>query len=138
MPNSFKALATLQAGGQTVSCYRVGVLREHGLDVAGLPFSLKVLLENLLRHEDGVTVTADNIKALANWNPRSEPDREIAFRPSRVLLQDFTGVPAIVDLAAMRDAMKRLGGDPRKINPLRPAHLVMHPTRPADQTQTPR
>ncbi len=76
-----------------------------GLDVAALPFSLKVLLENLLRHEDGSTVTADDIRGLAAWNPQAEPDREIAFRPSRVLLQDFTGVPAVVDLAAMRDAM---------------------------------
>src|SRR5258708_23974757 len=137
MPNSFKALATLQAGGQTVSCYRVGVLREHGLDVAGLPFSLKVLLENLLRHEDGVTVTAEDIKALANWNPRSEPDREIAFRPSRVLLQDFTGVPAIIDLAAMRDAIERLGGDPRKINPLQPVELVIDHSVQADEAGTP-
>jgi aconitate hydratase len=137
MPNSFKALATLQAGGQTVSYYRLGALREHGLDVSRLPFSLKVLLENLLRHEDGVTVTADDIKALANWNPRSEPDREIAFRPSRVLLQDFTGVPAIVDLAAMRDAMKRLGGDPRKINPLQPVELVIDHSVQVDEAGTP-
>src|SRR6202789_807645 len=117
MPNSFQALSTLQAGGETVQYYRLDALREHGLDVSKLPFSLKVLLENLLRHEDGVTVTAEDIKGLAGWNPKSEPDREIAFRPSRVLLQDFTGVPAIVDLAAMRDAMKRLGGDPKKIKP---------------------
>jgi aconitate hydratase len=125
MPNSFKALSTLQAGGQTVQYYRLDALREHGLNVAKLPFSLKVLLENLLRYEDGVTVTADDIKGLAAWKPKAEPDREIAFRPSRVLLQDFTGVPAIVDLAAMRDAMKRLGGNPRKINPLQPVELVI-------------
>ena len=136
MPNSFKALATLQAGGQTVSYYRLDALREHGMDVSRLPFSLKVLLENLLRHEDGVTVTADDIKALARWNPRSEPDREIAFRPSRVLLQDFTGVPAIVDLAAMRDAMKRLGGDPRKINPLQPVELVIDHSVQVDEAGT--
>ena len=102
-----------------------------------LPFSLKVLLENLLRHEDGVTVTADDIKGLARWNPRSEPDREIAFRPSRVLLQDFTGVPAIVDLAAMRDAMKRLGGNPRKINPLQPVELVIDHSVQVDEAGTP-
>ena len=107
-------LSTLQVGGRTVQYYRLDSLRERGLDVSKLPFSLKVLLENLLRHEDGVTVTADDITGLAAWNPKAEPDREIAFRPSRVLLQDFTGVPAIVDLAAMRDAMKRLGGDPKK------------------------
>ena len=99
--------------------------RRAGLPVSHLPFSLKILLENLLRYEDGVTVTRDDIKALASWDPKAEPDREIAFRPSRVLLQDFTGVPAIVDLAAMRDAMKRLGGDPKKINPLQPVELVI-------------
>ena len=102
-----------------------------------LPFSLKVLLENLLRHEDGVTVTADDIKALAAWDPKAEPDREIAFRPSRVLLQDFTGVPAIVDLAAMRDAMKRLGGDPKKINPLQPVELVIDHSVQVDEAGTP-
>ena len=125
----------LQAG-QTVQYYRLDALREHGLDVSKLPFSLKVLLENLLRHEDGVTVTADDIKGLAAWNPKAEPDREIAFRPSRVLLQDFTGVPAIVDLAAMRDAMKRLGGDPRKINPLQPVELVIDHSVQVDEAGT--
>ena len=128
--------STLQAGGQTVQYYRLDALREHGLDVSKLPFSLKVLLENLLRYEDGVTVTADDIKGLAAWNPKAEPDREIAFRPSRVLLQDFTGVPAIVDLAAMRDAMKRLGGDPRKINPLQPVELVIDHSVQVDEAGT--
>jgi aconitate hydratase len=136
MPNSFKALSTLQAGGQTVQYYRLDALRERGLDVSKLPFSLKVLLENLLRHEDGVTVTADDINGLAAWNPKAEPDREIAFRPSRVLLQDFTGVPAIVDLAAMRDAMKRLGGDPTKINPLQPVELVIDHSVQVDEAGT--
>jgi aconitate hydratase len=136
MPNSFNALATLHAAGQTVSYYRLDALADHGIDVSQLPFSLKVLLENLLRHEDGVTVTAEDIKALARWNPRSEPDREIAFRPSRVLLQDFTGVPAIVDLAAMRDAMKRLGGNPRKINPLQPVELVIDHSVQVDEAGT--
>ncbi len=136
MPNSFNALATLHAAGQTVSYYRLDALADHGIDVWQLPFSLKVLLENLLRHEDGVTVTAEDIKALARWNPRSEPDREIAFRPSRVLLQDFTGVPAIVDLAAMRDAMKRLGGNPRKINPLQPVELVIDHSVQVDEAGT--
>jgi aconitate hydratase len=111
-------------------------LRERGIDVARLPFSLKILLENLLRFEDGVTVTADDIAGLAAWNPKAEPDREIAFRPSRVLLQDFTGVPAIVDLAAMRDAMKRLGGDPRKINPLQPVELVIDHSVQVDEAGT--
>ena len=112
-------------------------LNASGLDVARLPFSLKVLLENLLRHEDGLTVTAEDIKGLASWDPKAAPDREIAFRPSRVLLQDFTGVPAIVDLAAMRDAMKRLGGDPKKINPLQPVELVIDHSVQVDEAGTP-
>ena len=101
-----------------------------------MPFSLKVLLENLLRYEDGVTVTADDIKALASWDPKATPSREIAFRPSRVLLQDFTGVPAVVDLAAMRDAMKRMGGDPKKINPLQPVELVIDHSVQVDEAGT--
>ena len=125
MTQSFKALTPLTVDGQTYHYYRLDALRAQGLDVAALPFSLKVLLENLLRHEDGSTVTADDIRGLAAWNPRAEPDREIAFRPSRVLLQDFTGVPAVVDLAAMRDAMWQMGGEPRKINPLQPVELVI-------------
>jgi aconitate hydratase len=136
MPNSFKTLSTMQAGGRTVSYYRLAALSDHGLNVSKLPFSLKILLENLLRYEDGVTVTADDIKGLAAWNPKAEPDREIAFRPSRVLLQDFTGVPAIVDLAAMRDAMKRLGGNPRKINPLQPVELVIDHSVQVDEAGT--
>ncbi len=99
--------------------------KKAGVDLKRLPFSLKILLENLLRNEDGVTVGPDEIVALANWDPKAEPDQEIAFRPSRVLLQDFTGVPVVVDLAAMRDAMKKLGGDPSKINPLQPVELVI-------------
>jgi aconitate hydratase len=125
MSNSFNAFATLPVDDRSFGYYRLDALSGSGLDVSRLPFSLKVLLENLLRFEDGLTVTADDIKALANWDPKAAPEREIAFRPSRVLLQDFTGVPAIVDLAAMRDAMKRLGGDPRKINPLQPVELVI-------------
>src|SRR5262249_23460106 len=92
---------------------------------ATLPFSLKVLLENLLRTEDGLAVRPEDIEALASWNPAAKIDREIAFTPARVLLQDFTGVPAIVDLAAMPDAMVRMGGDPKRINPLLPAELVI-------------
>ena len=125
MANSFGALSTLEVDNQNDQLLPARRLDQAGLAVSRLPFSLKVLLENLLRHEDGVTVTTDDIKALASWDPKAEPDREIAFRPSRVLLQDFTGVPAIVDLAAMRDAMKRLGGDPKKINPLQPVELVI-------------
>ena len=114
MPNSSKRSRTCRRAAKPCSITGSTSCADQGLDVSRLPFSLKVLLENLLRYEDGVTVTADDIKGLAAWNPKAEPDREIAFRPSRVLLQDFTGVPAIVDLAAMRDAMKRLGATPGK------------------------
>ena len=97
-----------------------------------LPYSLKVLLENLLRNEDGLNITADHISALASWNPKAEPDTEIQFTPARVILQDLTGVPAVVDLAAMREAMRALGGDPTKINPLIPAELVIDHSVVAD------
>ena len=137
MTQSFNALAPLTVDGQTYHYYRLDALRAHGLDVARLPFSLKVLLENLLRHEDGSSVTADDIRGLARWDPKADPDREIAFRPSRVLLQDFTGVPAVVDLAAMRDAMKQMGGDPRKINPLQPVELVIDHSVQVDEAGTP-
>ncbi|MFL5955870.1 MAG: aconitase family protein, partial [Solirubrobacterales bacterium] len=122
--NSFDARATLRAGGREVEIYRLDALQA-SFDVARLPFSLKVLLENLLRHEDGVAVRSDDIEALAAWDHAAEPSREIAFTPARVLMQDFTGVPAVVDLAAMRDAMAAMGGDPERINPLVPAELVI-------------
>jgi aconitate hydratase len=122
--NSFDARATLTAGGRDVEIYRLDALQSK-FDVARLPFSLKVLLENLLRTEDGVAVSADDIEALAAWDHTAEPSREIAFTPARVLMQDFTGVPAVVDLAAMRDAMAEMDGDPEKINPLVPAELVI-------------
>src|SRR3954453_23830783 len=125
MPNSFGSLASIKVDDRTFRLYRLDALRQHGIDLDRLPFSLKILLEDLLRNEDGVTVTADDILGLAGWDPKAIPSREIAFRPSRVLLQDFTGVPAVVDLAAMRDAMERMGGDPRKINPLQPVELVI-------------
>ena len=137
MSKSFNALSTFDVGGQTYQYYRLDALREAGFDVSRLPFSLKVLLENLLRHEDGVTVTAADIKALASWDPKATPSTEIAFRPSRVLLQDFTGVPAVVDLAAMRDAMKRMGGDPKKINPLQPVELVIDHSVQVDEAGNP-
>ena len=124
-PDSFHSAATLSSGGKTVHLYRLDALKAEGIDVARLPYSLRVLLENLLRNEDGRTVTADDIRFLARWEPAAEPSREIAYMPARVLMQDFTGVPAIVDLAAMRDAMRELGGDPEKINPLQPAELVI-------------
>jgi aconitate hydratase len=125
MTDSFGARATLRVGEQSYEIFRLGALEKEGLDVSRLPYSLRILLENLLRHEDGVTVTADDIRALAGWEPANDPDREIAFMPARVLLQDFTGVPAVVDLAAMRDAMADLGGDPKRINPLQPVELVI-------------
>ncbi|MFL5903847.1 MAG: aconitate hydratase [Solirubrobacteraceae bacterium] len=122
--NSFDARATLTVGGRDYEIYRLGALQSR-FDVARLPFSLKVLLENLLRTEDGVAVRAADVEALASWVASDEPAKEMAFTPARVLMQDFTGVPAVVDLAAMRDAMAALGGDPNKINPLVPAELVI-------------
>jgi aconitate hydratase len=122
--NSFDARAGLEVGGRTYEIYRLDALQER-YDVARLPFSLKVLLENLLRNEDGVSVRREDIEALAQWDHHADPSKEIAFTPARVVMQDFTGVPAIVDLAAMRDAMADLGGDPAKINPLVPAELVI-------------
>src|SRR3954463_9788313 len=122
--NSFDARAHLEVGGRTHEIYRLDALQAR-YDVARLPFSLKVLLENLLRNEDGVSVRREDIEALAQWDHNAEPSTEIAFTPARVVMQDFTGVPAVVDLAAMRDAMADLGGDPNKINPLVPAELVI-------------
>jgi len=122
--NSFGARATLSVGGRTYEIFRLDALQAR-YDVARLPFSLKVLLENLLRTEDGETVRAEDIEALARWDAGAEPSHEIAFTPARVLMQDFTGVPAVVDLAAMRDALGALGGDPAQINPLAPAELVI-------------
>jgi aconitate hydratase len=123
--NSFGARGTLKVGNKEYELYRIDALDKQGIATRHLPFSLRILLENLLRTEDGRNVTKDEIRALAAWNKNSKPEKEIAFTPSRVLLQDFTGVPAVVDLAAMRDAMKRLGGDPKLINPLQPAELVI-------------
>jgi aconitate hydratase len=122
--NSYDARATLDAGGRKLDIFRLDALQAK-YDVARLPFSLKVLLENLLRTEGNGSVTAEDIEALARWDAKAEPSEEIAFTPARVVMQDFTGVPAVVDLAAMRDAMADLGGDPAKINPLVPAELVI-------------
>jgi aconitate hydratase len=122
--NSFDARATLTVGERSYDIFRLDALQSK-YDVARLPFSLKVLLENLLRNEDGETIRAEDVEALATWNAKDEPSKEIAFTPARVIMQDFTGVPAIVDLAAMRDAMGDMGGDPSKINPLVPAELVI-------------
>ncbi len=122
MSNSFSTRSTLEIGGKRYEIYRLPSL---ATDISRLPYALKVLLENLLRFEDGKTVTEDDISALIHWDPKAQPTQEIAYRPARVLMQDFTGVPAVVDLAAMRDAMVALGGDANKINPLQPAELVI-------------
>src|SRR5918992_974441 len=122
--NSFDARAELEVGGRTYEIYRLDALQPK-YDVARLPFSLKILLENLLRNEDGVAVRREDVENLASWDHTAEPATEIAFTPARVVMQDFTGVPAVVDLAAMRDAMADLGGEPSKINPLVPAELVI-------------
>ena len=133
-PDSFGAKSTLTSGAQTITYFALAALQEY--DLSRLPFSLRILLENLLRHEDGRTVTADDIRFLAQWDAKAEPSREIAYMPARVLMQDFTGVPAIVDLAAMRDAMRALGGDPEKINPLQPAELVIDHSVQVDEFGT--
>ncbi len=125
MSDSFKTKTTLSAGGATVSCYSIETLAKEHPEVRTLPYSLKVLLENLLRHEDGRVVKKEDVLALATWDPKAEPDKEIAFHPARVLMQDFTGVPAVVDLAAMREAIVAMGGDAAKVNPLSPADLVI-------------
>src|SRR5262249_1081569 len=124
--NSFKTQTTLKTAGAKMLYHSLPALAKAGLgEAARLPYAHKILLENLLRHEDGVTVKADDIVALCRWNPRAVPDKEIFFMPARVLLQDFTGVPAVADLAAMRTALRRLGGDPNRINPFTPADLVI-------------
>ena len=124
MSNSFNARAEMKVGDQTYEIYRLDALKDKG-DIDRLPYSQKVLLENLLRNEDGESVKAKDIEALAGWDAKGGAIAEIAFMPSRVLLQDFTGVPSVVDLAVMRDAMKELGGDPALINPLQPVDLVI-------------
>jgi aconitate hydratase len=124
--NSFDSEQSLLVAGKIYRYFSLSAFaKKSGKDISRLPFSLKILLENLLRREDGITVKREDIEALADWDPLATPDREIQFMPARVLLQDFTGVPAVADLAAMRGALQRLGGDPGKINPLQPADLVI-------------
>jgi hypothetical protein len=134
--NSFASRATLTSGNRSYTIYRLPALEARGFNLSRLPFSLKILLENLLRREDGVNVTAADIEFLANWDAKAEPSREIAYMPARVLMQDFTGVPAVVDLAAMRDAVKTLGGDPERVNPLIPAELVIDHSVQVDEFGT--
>jgi aconitate hydratase len=136
--NSFGSRAVLTVGQRAYQMFRIDALERRGLPVARLPYSLKILLENLLRREDGRVVPPEDIEKLARWAPLKAPDEEIAFMPARVLLQDFTGVPAVVDLAAMRDAVVRMGGDPKKVNPLLPAELVIDHSVIVDEFGTPR
>ena len=135
--NSFGTRSVLTSGSQSYTMYRLPALASRGFNLSRLPFSLKILLENLLRREDGVNVTAADIEFLAKWDPKAEPSREIAYMPARVLMQDFTGVPAVVDLAAMRDAIKTLGGDPERVNPLVPSELVIDHSVQVDEFGTP-
>ena len=134
--NSFNSRSTLKVGDKEYEIYRLEALDQQGISTKHLPYSLRILLENLLRTEDGRNVTKSEVHALAAWNKNSRPDKEIAFTPSRVLLQDFTGVPCVVDLAAMRDAMQQLGGDPALINPLQPVELVIDHSVQVDEFGT--
>jgi aconitate hydratase len=136
--DSLRTRSTLEVGGKTYAYYTLGKAAETLGDVSRLPFSMKVLLENLLRFEDGSSVTRDDLQAMADWLKERRINREIQYRPARVLMQDFTGVPAVVDLAAMRDAMAQLGGDPQKINPLVPVHLIIDHSVMVDEFGTPR
>src|SRR5438105_3436218 len=125
MADSFSSQGTLRVDNQDYTIHRLAAVYKKYPQAERLPYSLKILLENLLCMEDGLNVHAEDIAAVAQWDEQAEPAREIAFMPSRMLVQDFTGVPAVVDLAAMRDAMKKMGGDPKRINPLQPAELVI-------------
>ncbi len=135
--DSFGSRSELKTAQKTYEIFRLSALEKQGISIQRLPYSLRVLLENLLRHEDGSRVKAEDIEFLAKWDPKAEPSREIAYMPARVLMQDFTGVPAIVDLAVMRDAMKELGGDPQKINPVQPAELVIDHSVQVDEYGNP-
>ena len=119
--DSFGSKGKLNVAGTEYEIFRLNSVE----GAENLPFSLKVLLENLLRTEDGANITADHVRALAGWDPSAEPDTEIQFTPARVIMQDFTGVPCVVDLATMREAVKELGGDPKRVNPLAPAEMVI-------------
>ena len=134
--NSFQTKSNLSVGNQSYAYWSLAKLQDQAR-VAQLPISLKILLENLLRQEDGKSVRKEDIQALLQWNPTAAPDKEISFMPARVLLQDFTGVPCAVDLAVMRDAMVRMGGDPKRINPLQPVDLVIDHSVQVDEYGTP-
>src|ERR1700723_1858684 len=134
--NTFNSRSSLKVGNKEYEIYRLDALDQQGISTKHLPYSLRILLENLLRTEDGRNVKKEDIRSMASWNKNSKPDKEIAFTPSRVLLQDFTGVPCVVDLAAMRDAMQQLGGDPALINPLQPVELVIDHSVQVDEFGT--
>src|SRR6201990_884242 len=134
MTNSFNARTTLSSGGRTYDIWSLAALPQD--KVARLPYSLKILLENLLRFEDGVNVTRADIDAVLNWDPKANPSYEIAFTPARVILQDFTGVPCVVDLAAMREAVVKLGGQAESVNPLAPVELVIDHSVQVDEYGT--
>src|SRR5947209_5359896 len=136
--NSFGTRSTLKLGSREFEIFRLDTLEKQGLSNRHLPFSLRILLENLLRNENGRSVTADDIRTLTQWKAAEEPSHEISFTPARVLMQDFTGVPAVVDLAAMRDAVQKFGGDPALINPLQPAELVIDHSVQVDEFGTPK
>ncbi|NBX41574.1 MAG: aconitate hydratase, partial [Gammaproteobacteria bacterium] len=123
MTDSFKTRTELKVGAKSYDIWSLAALPKD--KVARLPYSLKILLENLLRFEDGVNVTRKDVEALLDWNAKSSPEHEISFTPARVIMQDFTGVPCVVDLAAMREAIRKLGGDPERVNPLAPAEMVI-------------
>ncbi len=132
--DSFGARSELRVGDRSYDIFRLDALQRAGIgNIARLPISIRILLENLVRYEDGFSVTRDDIVALASWDPTTTPDREIPFRPARVLMQDFTGVPCVVDLAAMRDAIIELGGKASQINPLQPSELVIDHSVQVDQ-----
>ncbi|HMF91529.1 MAG TPA: aconitate hydratase AcnA, partial [Candidatus Angelobacter sp.] len=134
--NTFASRSKLRVNNQDYEIYRLDALERHGCPPHRLPYSLRILLENLLRTENGRSVTADDIRSVGEWKPQAVPDKEIAFTPARVLMQDFTGVPAVVDLAAMRDAMKKMGGNATLINPLQPAELVIDHSVQVDEFAT--
>ncbi|CAN5424633.1 aconitate hydratase AcnA [soil metagenome] len=136
MKNSFNSRSILEVGDKKFHIYRLDALNTKSTNIDRLPYCLKILLENLLRNEDGVTVTKDDVEALASWDPKRPPTGEIVFSPARTLLQDFTGVPAIVDLAAMRDAMAKFGGDPEQVNPMQPVELVIDHSIQVDEFGT--
>src|SRR5437867_401014 len=137
MPDTLSNPAILRVGTQTYQIHPLASVSALWPEAATLPFTLKILLENLLRYLDGVVVRRDDVQALATWQPEAEPSREISFTPARVLLQDFTGVPCVVDLAAMRDAMVKMAGDPKQINPLQAVELVIDHSVQVDEFGTP-